>query len=48
MEEEAVKVVVHRMRQRYQELLRAEIAHTVASPAEVEAEMHHLFNVLTR
>jgi RNA polymerase sigma factor (sigma-70 family) len=48
MEEGAVKVAVHRLRQRYRELLRAEIANTVASPAEVEAEMHHLFNVLTR
>jgi len=48
MEEGAVKVTVHRMRQRYRELLRAEIANTVASPSEVDAEMHHLFNVLTR
>lgn len=48
MQEGAVKVAVHRLRQRYRELLRAEIANTVASPAEVEAEMHHLFNVLTR
>jgi RNA polymerase sigma factor (sigma-70 family) len=48
MEEGAVKVAVHRLRQRYRELLRAEIANTVASPAEVEAEMHHLFNVLAR
>jgi DNA-directed RNA polymerase specialized sigma24 family protein len=48
MEEGAVKVAVHRLRQRYRELLRAEIGNTVASAAEVEAEMHHLFNVLTR
>jgi RNA polymerase sigma-70 factor (ECF subfamily) len=48
MEEGGVKVAVHRMRQRYRELLRAEIANTVASPAEVDAEMHHLFNVLSR
>jgi RNA polymerase sigma-70 factor (ECF subfamily) len=48
MEEGAVKVAVHRLRQRYRELLRAEIANTVASPGEVDAEMHHLFNVLTR
>ncbi len=48
MEEGAVKVAVHRLRQRYRELLRAEIANTVDSPSEVEAEMQHLFNVLSR
>ncbi len=47
-EEGAVKVAVHRLRQRYRELLRAEIANTVAAPGEVDAEMHHLFNVLAR
>ena len=36
MTEGAVKVAVHRLRQRYGELLRAEIAKTVATPAEVE------------
>jgi RNA polymerase sigma-70 factor (ECF subfamily) len=46
MEEGAVKVAVHRLRQRYRELLRAEIANTVASAEEVDAEMRHLFNVL--
>jgi RNA polymerase sigma-70 factor (ECF subfamily) len=44
--EGAVRVAVHRLRQRYRKLLRAEVAHTVASPAEVEAEMHYLFQVL--
>ena len=48
LEEGAVKVAVHRLRQRYRELLRAEIANTVAAPGEVDAEMHHLFNVLAR
>ncbi len=48
MEEGAVKVAVHRLRQRYRELLRAEIANTVDSPADVDAEMRHLFNVLAR
>ena len=46
LSEGAVKVAVHRLRQRYRELLRAEIAHTVASTDEVDAEMRHLFNVL--
>ena len=48
MEEGAVKVAVHRLRQRYRELLRAEIANTVAAPGEVETEMRHLFQVLAR
>jgi RNA polymerase sigma factor (sigma-70 family) len=48
MTETAVRVAVHRLRQRYRQLLRAEVASTVASPGEVEAEMRHLFQVLTR
>jgi RNA polymerase sigma factor (sigma-70 family) len=46
MTEGAVKVAVHRLRQRYRQLLREEIANTVATPAEVAEEMHHLFKVL--
>jgi RNA polymerase sigma-70 factor (ECF subfamily) len=38
---------VHRLRQRYRELLRAEIAHTVADAGEVEEELRYLFRVLT-
>jgi RNA polymerase sigma-70 factor (ECF subfamily) len=44
--EGAVKVAVHRLRQRYRELLRAEIADTVASPADVEDEIRNLFAAL--
>jgi len=44
--EGAVKVAVHRLRQRYREVLRAEIADTVASPAEVEDEIRNLFAAL--
>jgi RNA polymerase sigma-70 factor (ECF subfamily) len=47
MSEGAVNVAVHRMRRRYRELLRAEIADTVASPAEVDEELHHLKAVLS-
>ena len=46
LSEGALRVAVHRLRGRYRELLRAEIANTVASAEEVEAEMRHLFNVL--
>lgn len=46
MSEGAVKVTVHRLRQRYRELLRAEIAQTVATPEEVEDELRSLFAAL--
>ena len=44
--EAALKMKVQRMRHRYQRLLREEIAHTVATPAEVEDEIRYLFRVL--
>jgi len=46
MPENTVKTSVHRLRQRYRELLRAEVAHTVASPSEVEEELRTLFRAL--
>jgi RNA polymerase sigma-70 factor (ECF subfamily) len=45
--EGAVKVAVHRLRLRYRELLRAEIAETVASEAEIDDEIRSLFAALT-
>jgi RNA polymerase sigma factor (sigma-70 family) len=47
MTEGAVKVAVHRLRQRYRELLRAEIGKTVASPEEVDQELRYLFAALS-
>ena len=44
--EAAAKMAAHRMRQRYRQLLRDEIAQTVATPAEVDDEIRSLFNVL--
>ena len=44
--EGTVKSAVHRLRLRYRELLRAEIAHTVAGPDEVEDEIRNLFAAL--
>ena len=44
----ALKMAVSRMRQRYGELLRAEIASTVSSPEEVEEELRALFAALSR
>ncbi len=46
MTEGAVKVAVHRLRKRYRELLRAEIANTVSRPDEVEEELRHLLAAL--
>ena len=46
MSEGSLRVAVHRLRQRYRELLRAEIANTVANPGEVDEELRHLFQVL--
>ena len=47
LSEGAVKVAAHRLRQRYRELLREEIANTVAGPEEVEEELKHLFAALS-
>jgi DNA-directed RNA polymerase specialized sigma24 family protein len=37
-----------RLRQRYREALRTEVANTVSDPAEVDQELHYLYQVLTR
>jgi RNA polymerase sigma factor (sigma-70 family) len=46
MTEGAVKVAVHRLRQRYRALLRDTIADTVSGPDEVEDELRYLFRTL--
>jgi RNA polymerase sigma-70 factor (ECF subfamily) len=46
LSEEAVKKAVQRMRRRYHELFRQEIAQTVASPTEVDEELRHLSQIL--
>jgi RNA polymerase sigma factor (sigma-70 family) len=43
----AIKVTVHRLRHRYRELLREEIGHTLATPAEVDDEIRHLISVMS-
>jgi RNA polymerase sigma-70 factor (ECF subfamily) len=48
VEASSVPVMVHRLRQRYRELVRAEVAQTVCSPIELEEEMRHLFAVLNQ
>ena len=46
--EGALKVAIHRLRKRYRDLFRQEIADTVADAAEVESELRFLAAVLTR
>jgi RNA polymerase sigma-70 factor (ECF subfamily) len=46
MTENAVKQAFYRFRQRYQALLREEIAHTVAVPSDIEDELRHLISVV--
>ena len=46
--EGSLKSAVHRLRQRYRELVRAEVAHTVGDSAEVEDEIRHLIDVVRR
>jgi RNA polymerase sigma-70 factor (ECF subfamily) len=46
MSPEAVAMAVVRLRREYRAMVRAEVANTVATPAEVEVEMHYLVNLL--
>ncbi len=46
--EGALKVAIHRLRKRYRELFRQEIADTVADQRDVESELRYLAAVLTR
>jgi RNA polymerase sigma factor (sigma-70 family) len=48
MSEGAIKVAVHRLRRRYGEMLREEIARTVSTPEEVDEELRHLLSVTAR
>lgn len=47
MSEGAVKVAVHRLRLRYREILRSEVADTLADPADVEDEVRQIFRALS-
>lgn len=46
--EGALKVAIHRLRKRYRELFRQEIADTIADPAEVDSELRFLAAVLSK
>ncbi len=44
----AVRVAVHRMRKRFREIIKAEIAQTLDNPARVQEELQYLVEVLAR
>ena len=46
--EGAARVAVHRMRKRFREIYREEVAHTVEDPEQVEMEVRHLAQALAR
>jgi RNA polymerase sigma-70 factor (ECF subfamily) len=48
MTEGAVKVAVHRLRKRFKEALMAEVAETVASPAQVDEEIGYMLQLMSR
>jgi len=47
LDQGAVRVAVHRLRKRYRQLLRHEIAHTLTDPTKVEEELRALQAVLS-
>ena len=46
LSEPAIRVALHRLRQRYRQLLRDEIAHTVAHESDIDDELRHLLTAL--
>jgi RNA polymerase sigma-70 factor (ECF subfamily) len=48
LNEGTIKTAVHRLRHRYRDLIRAEIAKTLDRPQDIEDELRHLFNALTK
>jgi RNA polymerase sigma factor (sigma-70 family) len=48
MNEGAVKVAIHRLRKRFRELLRSEIAQTLADGGSIDDELRYLIEVLAR
>jgi RNA polymerase sigma-70 factor (ECF subfamily) len=46
MTESAIRSAVHRLRRDYQQCIREEVAQTVATPVEIDAELRHLIAIL--
>jgi hypothetical protein len=42
----ALKVSIHRLRKRYRDLLRAEVADIVSDPGEIDSELRYLIGAL--
>lgn len=47
IEEGALRIAIHRLRRRYRELFREEVAHTLADGESVEEELKHLMSVMS-
>jgi RNA polymerase sigma factor (sigma-70 family) len=47
IQEGALKTAIHRLRRRYREFCREEVGQTVADPAEIEAELRYLCEVVS-
>ena len=47
MKEGAIKVAIHRLRERYGQMLRLQIAKTIEDPASVQQELKYLFEVIS-
>jgi RNA polymerase sigma-70 factor (ECF subfamily) len=47
MNEGAVRVAVHRLRRRFRELVKSEVAQTVGEPGDIAGEMQHLIEALS-
>lgn len=48
LNENAVKVAIHRLRVRFRELVKAEIGQTVEDPTQISAELNYLIEVVAR
>jgi predicted transcriptional regulator len=46
--EGAVKVAIHRLRKRFREVIRRDVAQTLHDQREIDAEMQHLIAALSR
>ena len=46
MSESAVKIAMHRLRGRFGDALRAEIAQTLADPGKIDDEIRYLLSVI--
>ena len=45
--ENAINVAIHRLRQEFGEMLRAEISRTVSEPKEIDEEIRYLISVMS-